>query len=93
MKNLSKQDRSVARTAPDVEKRYRLNAIRPLQEDVEEMKLDMVVDSALSSTSTHPVENQVITKALANKVNNEEGKGLSTNDFTKTDKENELPLY
>lgn len=50
------------------------------------MKEDFIIDSALSVTSTHPVENRVVTKALANKLNVEEGKGLSTNDFTNDDK-------
>ena len=46
----------------------------------------MIIDSALSATSTHPVENKVITKELANKVNKEEGKVLSSNDFTDNNK-------
>lgn len=82
MKNLSKQDRAVARTAPDVERRYRLNKIEPLQQDVDELKQDIVVDSKLSASSEHPVENRVITTELAKKVTKEENKGLSTNDFT-----------
>lgn len=40
-----------------------------------------VVDSALSSTSTNPVQNKVINTALSNKVDKVTGKGLSTNDF------------
>ena len=40
------------------------------------------VDSALSSSSTNPVQNKVINTALANKVDKISGKGLSTNDFT-----------
>lgn len=50
-----------------------------------------VVDSALSSTSTNPVQNKVVdsaikavTNALDNKVTIEAGKGLSSNDFTDT---------
>lgn len=82
MKKLSKQDRAVVRTAPDVERRYRLGNIEPLQEDVDELKQDIVVDSALSASSEHPVENRVITTELAKKVTKEENKGLSTNDFT-----------
>ena len=47
------------------------------------------IDDALSTTSENPVQNKVITLALdalqgslANKVDKETGKGLSTNDFT-----------
>ena len=46
----------------------------------------VTVDSALSSTSTNPVQNKVINSALAGKVNTESGKGLSTNDFTTAEK-------
>ena len=42
------------------------------------------VDSALSSSSTNPVQNKVINTALGNKVDKVTGKGLSTNDFTDT---------
>ena len=41
-----------------------------------------IVDTALSGTSTNPVQNKVINTALSNKVSKEDGKGLSTNDFT-----------
>lgn len=40
------------------------------------------VDSSLSSSSTNPVQNKVINSALENKVDKEDGKGLSSNDFT-----------
>lgn len=79
-----KQDRNGARTPQDVERKHKLKLIEKTSKEVEELKEDIVVDSALSSSSTHPVENGVITKALANKVNVVEGKGLSTNDFTDT---------
>lgn len=46
----------------------------------------VTVDSALSSTSTNPVQNKVIKGALADKVDVESGKGLSTNDYTTTEK-------
>ena len=59
-----------------------MQEIEPLKENVTKLQEDIVVDSVLSSSSTHPVENRVITVALANKVSKEEGKGLSTNDFT-----------
>lgn len=42
----------------------------------------VTVDGALSSTSTNPVQNQVINTALNTKVDKVNGKGLSTNDFT-----------
>lgn len=41
----------------------------------------ITVDSSLSTTSTNPVQNKVITEELNKKVNSEAGKGLSTNDF------------
>lgn len=40
------------------------------------------VDSALSDSSLNPVQNKVIKTALDGKVNTEQGKGLSQNDFT-----------
>lgn len=46
----------------------------------------VTVDSALSTTSTNPVQNKVINTALANKVDKVSGKGLSTNDFTTAEK-------
>lgn len=42
----------------------------------------LAVDSVLSGTSTNPVQNRVIKAALDEKVDAENGKGLSTNDFT-----------
>ena len=39
-------------------------------------------DNFLSQTSENAVQNKVITKALQDKVDKEEGKGLSENDFT-----------
>lgn len=44
----------------------------------------VTVDSALSSTSTNPVQNKIINSALDGKVDKVAGKGLSTNDFTNT---------
>lgn len=46
----------------------------------------VTVDSALSSSSTNPVQNKVINTALGNKVDKVSGKGLSTNDYTTTEK-------
>ena len=45
-----------------------------------------VVDSALDSSSTNPVQNEVINTALGNKVDKVSGKGLSTNDYTTAEK-------
>lgn len=42
----------------------------------------ITVDTALSSSSTNPVQNKVINTALGNKVDKVSGKGLSTKDFT-----------
>ena len=46
----------------------------------------ITVDSALSSSSTNPVQNKVVNAALGNKVDKVSGKGLSTNDYTTTEK-------
>lgn len=45
------------------------------------------IDSALSSTSTNPVQNKVINTALGGKVDKVSGKGLSTEDYTTDEKE------
>ena len=44
------------------------------------------IDSALSSTSTNPVQNKAIYTALEDKVDKVSGKQLSTNDYTTTEK-------
>lgn len=44
----------------------------------------ITVDSALSDSSTNPVQNKVIKSALDSKVTVVSGKGLSTNDFDAT---------
>ena len=44
------------------------------------------IDSTLSEDSTNPVENRIITKALKDKVDKIEGKGLSSNDYSDEDK-------
>lgn len=44
------------------------------------------IDTALSSTSTDPVQNKVVYSALNNKVDKVSGKQLSTNDYTTTEK-------
>ena len=47
----------------------------------------VTVDSALSNESENPVQNKVITVALNEKVDKVSGKGLSTNDYTTSDKD------
>lgn len=44
------------------------------------------IDSSISSTSTNAVQNKVISIALGGKVDKVSGKGLSTNDYTTTEK-------
>ena len=83
---MKKQDLNGVRTPLDVERRHKLGAIPTLETDVEELKEETIIDSSLSSSSEHAVQNKVITEALSllneSKVNKETGKGLSTNDFT-----------
>lgn len=45
-----------------------------------------IVDSALDSSSTNPVQNKVIKEVLDNKVDKVSGKELSTNDYTTEEK-------
>ena len=82
MKQLKRQDRNGTRTSEELRRRYKLNEIDPTVEEVEELKKLIVVDSALSTTSTNSVQNKVVTEALNNKVNKEAGMGLSENNFT-----------
>jgi hypothetical protein len=84
MKKLARQDRNGTRTSEELRRRYKLNEIELTIEEIEYLKQFIVVDSFLSTTSIHPVQNKVITEVLNSKVNKEEGKGLSTNDFTHT---------
>lgn len=83
---MKKQDANGVRTPLDVERRHKLGAIPTLETDVEELKEETIIDSSLSSSSEHAVQNKVITESLSllneSKVNKETGKGLSTNDFT-----------
>ncbi len=48
---------------------------------------DVTIDSALSSSSTNPVQNKVVNSALNDKVDKEDGKVLSSNDYTAAEKE------
>lgn len=82
MKKLARQDRNGTRTSEELRRRYKLNEIELTADEVEYLKQFIEVDSFLSTSSIHPVQNKVITEALNSKVNKETGKGLSTNDFT-----------
>lgn len=53
---------------------------------IEEGANKTTVDSALSATSTNPVQNKAINTALGNKVDKVSGKGLSANDYTTAEK-------
>lgn len=55
-------------------------------EKLGEWKGDIVVDTAMSSESTNPVQNKVVYTALEGKVDKEDGKVLSTNDYTTVEK-------
>ena len=87
MKELKRQDRNGTRTSEELRRRYKLDNIELTMEEVELLKKLIKVDNALSITSTNPVQNKIITKALNHKVNVIEGMGLSSNDFTDTLKE------
>lgn len=89
MKEIKRQDRNGTRTSEELRRRYKLNEIELTADEVEVLKKLVVVDEALSTTSTHAVQNKVITQALNNKVSKETGKGLSTNDYT-TEEKNKL---
>ncbi len=82
MKNLKRQDKNGVRHVSDIERKYKLGQIDYTAEEIEKLKMEIVVDSELSTTSLRPVQNKVVTEALNNKVNKEEGKELSSNDFT-----------
>ena len=58
------------------------NAEKTKLAGIEEGANKTTVDSALSSTSTNPVQNTVVNAALGSKVDAVAGKGLSTNDLT-----------
>ena len=55
-------------------------------EGIETGATKTTIDSSLSSSSANPVQNKVINSALGNKVDKVSGKGLSTNDYTTTEK-------
>ena len=47
---------------------------------------NITVDASMSDSSENPVQNKVITNAMADKVDVVSGKGLSTEDFTTAEK-------
>lgn len=53
---------------------------------IEDGATNTVVDSALSSSSVNPVQNKIVYAALGGKVDTVSGKGLSTNDYTTSEK-------
>lgn len=76
---LKRQDRNGERTFNALKQRYKFDIN---QEEVESLKELIKIDSSLSITSVNAVENKVVTQALNGKVAKEQGKGLSSNDFT-----------
>lgn len=80
--NISKQDRNGVRTVTDLERRYKFGKIKSNEKEIKNFKENRIIDSELLENSSNPVQNGVITKALSNKVDVEEGKGLSSKDFT-----------
>ena len=83
---MERQDLNGYRTPEEVVRRWDLSKIELNTEDIEEIKKAIVCDDHLSTTSTAPVQNKVVTAAINNKVTKIPGKGLSTNDFTDEDK-------
>ena len=91
MKRLSRQDRNGTRNSEELRRRYQFENIDYTKEEIEKLKLQIITDDHLSTTSKNPVQNRVVTNALNNKagksevnakVDKEDGKGLSSNDFT-----------
>jgi len=80
------KETTVARTPEDLQRRYRFKNIEITKEELDEFLDNLAFDNHLSSTSTNPVQNRTITLALASKVTAVSGKGLSTNDFTDSEK-------
>jgi hypothetical protein len=82
VRELRKQDRTSSRLPTDTERKYKLGQIELTAEEVEQLKSKLVVDEYLSATSSNAIANKTVTNALNNKVTKEEGKTLSSNDFT-----------
>lgn len=66
--------------AYDDTKEYGAGSVGAELKELSQKEID--VDSALSDTSTNPVQNKVVKAAMDKKVTEEAGKGLSANDFT-----------
>ena len=73
MKNLKRQDKNGLRHVSDIERKYKLGQIDYTAEEIEKLKMQIIVDSSLSTSSVRPVQNKVVTQALNSKVNKEEG--------------------
>ena len=78
-----------SRTAPEVERKYKLNEIELNDDIVTQLQKAVIPDTELSSFSKRSLENRIITAnfgkvhtEILNKVDKEEGKSLTTNDFT-----------
>lgn len=89
--NLPKQDRNGVRTPTDLERKYNLGKTNTkvvvIESKVNDLEKRTKVDNELSNDSVNAIQNKVVTEALNNKVDKEEGKQLSSNDFTNEDKE------
>lgn len=83
---MKKQDGAGYRTPLDVARRYKLGDINLNSEEIEQIKQEIVCDTQLSLTSEAPVQNKIITAGINSKVTKETGKGLSSNDYTDSDK-------
>lgn len=64
-----------------------LSTLNEKIENLDLSDLEINVDSTLDSSSKNPVQNKAIYDALNNKVDKVNGKELSTNDYTNTEKE------
>ena len=84
---MERQDLNGYRKPEEVVRRFDLSKIELNSDDIELLKQEVICDDHLSTTSTAPVQNKVVTAAINNKVTKETGKGLSTNDFTDFDKD------
>lgn len=82
MANLPRQDRNGVRTPQDFERKYRLNKTK---EEMKEQSKTIVKQGEELKQQSRSLEE--LSDELNNKVNKEEGKGLSSNDFTDEDKE------
>lgn len=82
MANLPRQDRNGVRTPQDFERKYRFNKTK---EEVKEQSKTIVQQGEELKQQSRSLEE--LSDELNNKVDKEEGKGLSSNDFTDECKE------